>query len=101
MAGSEESVYREYCSVLTCTGLFSGRQLWTVRLQGTQRQQRGPIQTQLPDWLDSGRRRWDSGGAERPDEERLFAAWFDQTNTITAQSIKHLHLQHIFKEHPH
>lgn len=29
-----------------------GRQLRILRLQGTKRQQCGPIQTQLPDWLD-------------------------------------------------
>lgn len=71
--------------MITLTGLFLGHQLRTLGLQGTKRQQRGPIQTQLPDRLDRDRK-WGWGEAERPDEERLFAAWFDQTNTSKARS---------------
>ncbi len=90
------TLFRYYLDCLQLLYMLLGCQLWILRLQGTQRQQRGPIQTQLPDWLDRGRRR-DSGDAQRPGEERLFAAWFDQTNTPKAQrEIKHLHLQHIF-----
>lgn len=32
--------------------LLPGRQLRLLRLQGAERQQRGPVQTQLPDWLE-------------------------------------------------
>lgn len=41
--------------------LNPGCQLWSLRQQGAQRQQRGPNQTQLPDWLDTQPR----GGTER------------------------------------
>lgn len=45
--------------------LLPGRQLRLLRLQGAERQQRGPVQTQLPDWLEQ-REVGDSS-----DEERL------------------------------
>lgn len=34
------------------SSLLPGRQLRLLRLQGAERQQRGPVQTQLPDWLE-------------------------------------------------
>lgn len=89
-----------YCPTVVLTALFLGRQLRILRLQGTKRQQCGPIQTQLPDWLDRDRRR-DSGDTERPHEERLFAAWFDQTNTPKSSKREQTLCTHgiFFKEH--
>lgn len=91
-----EYAQRFLTQILTRPDLTAGCQLWTLRQQGAKRQQRGPIQTQLPARLDR-RREAGSGRQKRLEEERLFAARFGPTTHLKLNARSNtLRLQHIF-----
>lgn len=90
-----EYAQRFLTQILTRPDLPAGCQLWTLRQQGAKRQQRRPIQTQLPARLD--RRR--EAEAARGGEAVCSSVWSNYTLKAQRQ-IKHFApAAYFFKEH--